>query len=100
MMEQPTKKKAMLDTVIGPVSYVMDGNTFQMQVTHIGKHNKFTYSDYETIRIADRVVHNVHTPQGYQQQLNLNNQIYGKRVRCHVKHRDSYNRLVCTFEVI
>jgi hypothetical protein len=71
----------MLDTAIGPVTYVFDGVTFQMNVTHIGRHNKFRYNTYETVFVATNNT-------GYQL-----NQLGGVRVTCHVKYRDIYNRL-------
>ena len=74
----------MLDTTIGPVINVFDGATFQMNVTHIGQHNKFRYNNYESVSVATNNT-------GFTlYQL----QTYRRRVICHVRHRDIYNRLV------
>lgn len=81
----------MLDTVIGPVTGIMDGLTMKVQVTHIGRHNKFRYYDYETILIADKDPlwqYNV------QERQRLMNVFLHRRVRCNIRFRDSYNRLV------
>lgn len=73
----------MLDTAIGPVISVIDNVTFRMNVTHIGRHNKFRYNGIETVLVATNNT-------GYSiQQLRL----YGIRVSCHVRQRDTYNRL-------
>jgi len=73
----------MLDTAIGPVTNVFNDGTFQMNVTHIGRHNKFRYNTYETVSVASNntgyTLHQLRT--------------YGLRVSCHVRQRDIYNRL-------
>jgi hypothetical protein len=71
----------MLDTAIGPIFQIVDGATFQMQVTHIGRHNKFRYNNYETIHVAVNRT-------GYQLY-----QLVNVRVKCSVRYRDVYNRL-------
>ena len=71
----------MLDTAIGPVTNFTGGNTFQLNVTHIGKHNKFRYNSYETVNVANNNT-------GY-----MLNTLIGMRVICHVRYRDVYNRL-------
>ena len=73
----------MLDTAIGPVTNVLNNVTFQMNVTHIGRHNKFRYNSYETVFVASNNT-------GYTLQYLRN---FGIRVSCHVRQRDSYNRL-------
>lgn len=93
-------EKTMLDFVVGPVTSVINGNTFKMQVTHIGKHNKYGYRDFETIKIADRVASSPIAGIGLQQKQQLFNQIFNRRVRCHVRYRDAYNILICDVEVI
>ncbi|MCH7974774.1 MAG: hypothetical protein IH949_13000 [Bacteroidetes bacterium] len=77
----------MLDTVIGPVTGIVDSSTFEMNVTHIGKHNKFQYTNYEKILVAEN-----NTKQGL-------HQLNGRKVRCLVKYRDEYNRLYADVEL-
>jgi hypothetical protein len=73
----------MLDTAIGPVTNVLNDATFQINVTHIGRHNKFRYNNFETVLVASNNT-------GY---TLLQLRIYGLRVRCNVRQRDIYNRL-------
>ena len=73
----------MLDTAIGPVTNVLNNTTFQINVTHIGRHNKFRYNSFETVFVASNST-------GYTlHQLRA----YGIIVSCHVRQRDTYNRL-------
>ena len=76
----------MLDTAIGPIIRVIDGSSFQMQVTHIGKHNKYPYGNFETVFIATPEVPNPKSTK-------LSAALVGRRVKCSVRHRDNYNRL-------
>lgn len=76
----------MLDIVVGPVTSIFDNRTFQMNVTHIGKHNKFRYNNFETIFIDEN-----------RTSLPLS-QLHGYRLRCQVKYRDEYNRLYSIIE--
>jgi hypothetical protein len=76
----------MLDTAIGPITRVIDGNSFQMQVTHIGNHNKYAYGDFETVCIATPEIPNPNA-------TILSQSLVGRRVKCSVRHRDNYNRL-------
>ena len=79
----------MLDTVIGPIVRVIDANTFLIQVTHIGNHNKYAYSNYETVFIAP-----MQTIVGTQ----LSVLLVGRRVKCSVRYRDNYSRLFSDVE--
>lgn len=80
----------MLDTVIGPITRVIDGGSFQIQVTHIGTHNKYAYGNYETVFIAIKPLLPTSTL--------LSPALVGRRVKCMVRHRDNYNRLVADVE--
>ncbi len=71
----------MLDFVIGRVTNVFNDGTFQINVTHIGTHNKFRYNTFETIAPASNNT-------GYHV-----TRLYGMKVRCHIRYRDLYNRL-------
>lgn len=72
----------MLDSAIGPIIRFIDYRTFQINVTHIGRHNQFRYNTYETIFVVNNFT-------GY-----TIREIVGCRVRCHIKYRDTYGRLV------
>ena len=75
----------MLDTAIGPIIRVIDESSFQMQVTHVGHHNKYAYNNYETVFIAPKTTTSNSTP--------LSGALVGRRVKCMVHHIDNYNRL-------
>ncbi len=81
------KSNIMLDTAIGPIIRIIDSNSFQMQVTHIGNHNKYGYGNYETVYIAPNPMVTNATP--------LSLTLIGRRVKCSVRYRDNYNRLFC-----
>ena len=40
----------MPDVIQGPVINIVDGDTFDMKVTHVGKNNKYEYNDEERVR--------------------------------------------------
>jgi len=84
------KSNIMSDTAIGPIIRIIDGSSFQMQVTHIGNHNKYAYSNYEIVFIAPNPNLINPTP--------LSNALIGRRVKCSVRYRDNYNRLICDVE--
>jgi hypothetical protein len=73
----------MLDTVIGPIINVFNNATFQMHVTHIGKHNKFRYNTNETILVVSN-----NTKYSL-----IQLKLYSLRIKCHIRYRDEYNRL-------
>ncbi|GJQ44127.1 MAG: hypothetical protein D8M26_13590 [Ignavibacteriae bacterium] len=77
----------MLDTVIGPITRIVDTDTFQMQITHIGNHNKYSYHNYEIVIIAPNP--NLINP------IRLSHALIGRRVKCSVRYRDNFNRLIC-----
>jgi len=90
----------MLDVTIGPVISIIDGNTFTMNVTRIGTHNKFTYREYETVRIANTTASNLSSVQGIQEKQRLYSLLSGKIVRCEIYKRDQYNVLIAEFKII
>ncbi len=77
----------MLDTAIGPITHIVDGATFQMQVTHIGRHNKFRYNNYETVHVAlNRTAYPIY-------------RLVNVRVKCSVQYRDVYTRLYADLDL-
>ncbi len=75
----------MLDTAIGPITAIIDSKSFQMHVTHIGRHNQYAYSNFEIVCIAPNPFAANTTP--------LSHALIGRRVKCYVRYRDNYNRL-------
>ena len=90
----------MADTIRGPVTNVIDGDTFDMNVTHLGKKNTIKYNDDERIRIAGIDAPEINTEEGKKAKKKLEKKISGKEVRCTVQARDTYGRIVADIEVI
>jgi endonuclease YncB( thermonuclease family) len=90
----------MADTIRGPVIEIIDGDTFDMKVTHTGKDNKTSYKDQERIRIAAIDEPELRTPAGQRSKDKLEGKLKGKEVRCYVQARDDYGRLVAEVKVI
>jgi hypothetical protein len=84
------KSNVMLDTAIGPIVRIIDGNSFQMRVTHIGKHNVYGYGGFETVYIAPKPKAILSTT--------LSSALVGRRVKCNIRYRDNYNRLFADVE--
>jgi len=90
----------MADTIRGPVTKVVDGDTFDMKVTHTGKDNQYDYSNSERIRIANFDAAELGSFGGYRDKAKLQKAILGKEVRCYVQSRDSYHRVVAEVKVL
>lgn len=84
----------MTDTIRGPVTAVIDGDTFDMKVTHIGKENKTKYNSQERIRIAEINAPELGTAAGKRSKEALERKLKGKEVRCKIQARDTYSRIV------
>jgi len=84
----------MLDLVKGTVTNVVDGDTFDINVERIGNHNKYQYNNNERVRIE-----NIDTPElpssaGVRAKIDLERAVLGKYVKCDIKARDKFGRLV------
>lgn len=90
----------MTDTIRGPVTAVIDGDTFDMNVTHEGTENGNKYGDHERIRIASIDAPELNTMAGKRSKETLERKLKGKEVRCHVKARDTYHRVVADVRVL
>ena len=90
----------MTDTIKGPVIKVIDGDTFEMKVTHTGKNNEDEYNDIERVRIAGINAPELGTPTGKKAKDDLERKLNGKEVRCYIETRDNYGRLVAKVEII
>ena len=90
----------MYDSVRGPVVDVIDGDTFDINVTHKGKNNKYTYNDTERIRIVGIDAPELNTVAGIHAKANLKAKILGKEIRCKVHSRDTFQRLVGDVELV
>jgi endonuclease YncB( thermonuclease family) len=90
----------MADTIRGPVTRVIDGDTFEMTVTHVGKNNKEEYNDNETVRLAGVNAPELGTQAGEAAKDKLQRQLSGKEVRCAVQARDTYGRVVADVTIL
>lgn len=90
----------MADVIQGPVTQVVDGDTFDTTVTHVGTHNKIKYNDSERIRIASIDAPELNTPAGKRSKDALERKLKGKRVSCTVQARDTYSRIVADVKLI
>ena len=90
----------MADTIRGLVTNIVDGDTFDMKVTHVGKNNKYEYNDEERVRIADIDTPELRAPGGKRSKDLLERKLKGKEVRCYVQARDSYDRVVADVKVL
>ena len=90
----------MAGTIRGPVTSIVDGDTFDMKVSHVGKSNENKYNDNERIRIADIDKPELNTPAGKRSKEKLERKLKGKEVRCYVQARDSYGRIVAKVNIL
>ena len=90
----------MADTIRGPVIKIIDGDTFDMKVTHVGKENKEEYNDNERIRIAGIDAPELPSEEGKKAKKALEKKLDGKEVRCKVQTRDDYGRIVADVEIL
>ena len=90
----------MADIIQGPVTQVVDGDTFDMTVTHTGTGNKNKYNNSERVRIASIDAPELNTAAGKRSKDALERTIKGKRVSCSVQARDTYGRVVADVKVI
>ena len=90
----------MADTIRGPVTSIVDGDTFDMKVSHVGRSNENKYNDNERIRIADIDEPELNTPDGKRSKDKLEKKLKGKEVRCYIQARDSYARIVANVKIL
>lgn len=90
----------MADTIRGPVTNVVDGDTFDMHITHLGKNNKEKYNDDERVRIAGIDAPELNTKEGKIAKEKLEKMLNEKEVRCKVQSRDTYGRIVAEIEIL
>jgi endonuclease YncB( thermonuclease family) len=84
----------MLDIIVGPVINVIDADTFDMQVSQVGTHNKYGYNSIERVRLDGVDKPEINTLAGKLAAVSFQKKLSGKTVRCSVKSRDVYGRVV------
>ena len=90
----------MEDIIIGKVSRIIDGRTFEMKLSRVSEKNKYQYSYLEIIRISGLDIPEKGTSEGRSATTILETKLRGKTVRCSVKSRDKYGRRVAEIEII
>ena len=84
----------MSDIIQGLVTRIIDGDTFDMQVTAVGENNTYCYNDIERIRIANINAPELDTPEGLAAKRKLKRVLENRTVRCTVQARGPYGRVV------
>lgn len=90
----------MSDIIQGPVTRIIDGDTFDLNVTHVGTSNERKYNDSETIRLAGFDAPELPSRAGQRSKETLTLKLSGQTVRCTVQARDTYGRVVATVSVL
>jgi endonuclease YncB( thermonuclease family) len=90
----------MSDLIQGPVTRIIDGDTFEMRVTPTGTNNRNQYNNTETIRIAGFNAPELPSRAGQRSKDALAQKLSGKTVHCTVQARDTYGRVVATVRVL
>jgi len=90
----------MADTIRGPVTNVIDGDTFDMKVTQFGNSNRYEYKNSERIRITNIYVADLLSLEGARNKQNLEKAILGKEIKCFVQSRDTYGRVVAQVTIL
>ena len=98
--ETNKQRSSMYDTVRGPVTRVVDGDTFDIKVEFYGNHNKYQYDFEERIRIASIDAPELNTQAGRRSKEHLEQRLEGREVQCRVQARDEYRRLVAEVAVM
>jgi endonuclease YncB( thermonuclease family) len=90
----------MIDIIRGPVINIVDGDTFDIEVTHIRKENKNKYNDKERIRIEDIDEPELSSPDEKRSKDKLEKKLKGKEVLCFIVNLDSYGQIVADVEIV
>jgi len=84
----------MADTIYGKVTTVIDGDTFDMRIDRVDGNDEYEYNTYEQIRIFGLDAAELGCIKGQQAHSSLVSEIGNRMVRCDVRSRDVYRRLV------
>lgn len=84
----------MADRVRGQVADVIDGDTFDMEITKVGTNNVENYGKNERIRIAGIDAPELNREKGKRAKEALEREIARREIECIIQARDEYGRLV------
>ena len=85
----------MSDILWGQVTRVVDGDTFDVTVTHYAKANAYQYNNEERIRLAGGNAPEMSSLEGILAKSKLESKLNGRNVQLVIHSRDTYHRLVC-----
>ena len=86
--------------MLGLVIVIIDGDTFDLKITHTGNNNRYKYNTKTRIRIADIDAPELNTASGKRSKELLEKRLKDKEVRCYVQSKDTYGRIVAEVEVL
>lgn len=89
-----------MDMVRGDVLRVVDGDTFDMELTEVAEDNEYEYDDEERVRIANINAPELNTVAGQAAKKLLQRRIGGKEVEVEVHARDDFGRFVGKVSVL
>lgn len=84
----------MPDTLLGKVTNVVAGDTFDIAVQRIEAEDPSLYNSIERIKIADVIPLPLSTIAGQRAKILLETQIWNRNVRVEVRGQDSQRRLI------
>jgi len=90
----------MVDIIRGPVTQVIDSDTFEMTVTHTGKNNMNKYNNSESVKIVGINVLEIGAEGEEESKKELKNKILGKEIWINVQTRDVYGRVLGKYEIV
>ena len=88
------------DFIVGNVTSVLDGETFQVSVDRIGKRNLQVYGDTERIHMKKLKLRENVWMTGVFTKPQLERMFRGKKVLCRVSSRDLSGRIVADVQVM
>ena len=89
-----------MDRIKGKVTNVVDGDTFDVNVTWVSPANTYKYNVSERIRINQIDAPEVYEPGYVTATDKLRRRIGGKMVSLAVHSRDAYRRLICDVSLV
>ncbi len=86
--------------IVGNVTSVVDGETFQVAVDRSGRKNLHAYGDTERVHMKKLRLHENVWMTGVFTKSQLEKIFRGKQVLCHVRSRDPGGRIVADVQVM
>lgn len=78
----------------GEAIWVIDGDTFEMEVSHIDRESEYEYNRIERIRIEGLDAPELDEPDGLRSRKALTRRVRGEHLRIDIFARDRYRRLI------